>query len=620
MRIETGLFDSMVLQRNGKNVSDAPFSGTCAARGPVTASVLRGKGALKGFAGVRVGVASRGRMRGRLAGLPAGGPYDIELKAGAESLVVRNVLVGDVWLLGGQSNMQGCGWRTGRGIPADPLVRAFGMNDRWTVARDPIHNMWECVDQVHIDLSGGCRPPKPGVDWGVCPGPAFGSEMRRITGVPQGLVACAHGGTSMAQWDPGLRKEGGKSLYGALVRRLGKNGGRVAGMIWYQGCSDANADAARVYTERMKKLVSALRRDCNDANLPVVIVQISRVVGWGPDATAPWNSIQDQQRKLSLAVRNMATVPAVDLALDDPIHISGDSQYVLGRRLAGAMQVLRRGRRAGLPPIALKKAHIETIRGAGVVVAEFGNVAGRLCSGSRPSGFAVVTANGAANHFDIRLDGARALIRTALPADILAGAALHYGHGTDPYCNICDEAGRSLPVFGPVRLGTPRAITPCIRKLGVSVFQPSAGKLADLECPAGPGTPGMTPRVFGEDFCNLHNEIAQRGGRDEVVYFAGRFACSEPMSLSLVLGYDGPVKAWVDGALVHHDPNGTNPATLDKARVPFKAKAGEHGIVVALGTNHGAAWGIFLRLERLGVPKALLQKGPSSYAMPEWLG
>jgi hypothetical protein len=50
------------------------------------------------------------------------------------------------------------------------------------------------------------------------------------------------------------------------------------------------------------------------------------------------------------------------------------------------MDVLIRGRKAGLPPIALKKAGVETVRGLGVAVVEFENVAGRLRSGDRPSG------------------------------------------------------------------------------------------------------------------------------------------------------------------------------------------------------------------------------------------
>ena len=619
MKIESGLFDHMVLQRNRRNASEAAFFGQCAASGVVTATVRRGRKTLRGFAGRKVGMASGGKLGGCLKGLPAGGPYDIELRVGDEKLAIRDVLVGDVWLLGGQSNMQGCGYFSKPRPASDPQVRAFFMDDRWGAAKDPIHNMWECVDQVHVDLSGGVRPQKPAPDWGACPGPSFGNEMCRLTGVPQGLIACSHGGTSMTQWDPLLRKEGGKSLYGAMVRRLRKNGGRAAGLVWYQGEGEANPVDAGVYTGRMKKFAASLRRDSGDSGLPIVIVQIARVIGWGSDAAGPWNSIQDQQGRLPQVIRNLEVVPAIDLPLDDIIHISGAGQQVLGVRLAQAMHVLRAGPKAGLPPIRPRKTTIETEHGMGVAVVEFENVAGKLRSGDRPAGFSVVTGDGSANVFAIQLDGARARIRTHLSRSALAGAVIHYGYGTDPYCNITDEAGRPLPAFGPLRLGAPRAITPFVRQLRVSAFQPADEKLRKLKFPSSLEALRMTTRTFGDNFCNLHPEIAQYGG-DHLVFFAIRFSCKEAMPLALVLGYDGPVKAWVDGREIFCDPAGTNPATDEDAIARFRAGVGGHEAVIALGTNLGLAWGIFLRIERFGLPRKQLLNEPGSHQMPEILG
>lgn len=620
MQLETGLFDHMVLQRTRRNVCCAVFGGRCGANGKVFATVRRGKAVVRKLANVNVGLVARGRLRGLLKGVPTGGPYDIELRVGDVKHVVRDVLVGDVWLLGGQSNMQGCGVFPRPRPARDPLVRAFFMDDRWAVAQDPIHNMWACVDAVHVDLNGG-RPGKPDADFGMCPGPSFGNEMRRRTGVPQGLIACAHGGTSMTQWDPQRRDEGGKSLYGALVRRLRKNGGHVAGMLWYQGESDAGVAAAPLYTTRMRKLIAALRRDAHEKALPVAIVQIARVIAmWWTEPAAAWNSIQEQQRLLPSRMANLTVVPAIDLTLDDGIHISGAGHLVLGRRLAQAMQALRGGRRAGLPPIALQKLTVETERGAAVVVAEFANVAGRLMAGGNPGGFTLVTPQGPLQPFDVVLDGPRARIRTGLPNSDMAVTSLHYGHGTSPCCNIVDATGRSLPVFGPLPVCPPRALTPHIRQLRVSAFQPSAGQLDTLKCPARLDDLQMTPRTFADPFCNLHPEIMQRGGQDEVVFYACRFACAEKMRLMLLLGYDGPVKAWVDGKRLLHDPKGTNPASAEKLAARFQAIAGEHEIIVALGTNHGAAWGVFMRLERLGVTRKQILKGPEHYRLPELLG
>ncbi|MDD5706697.1 MAG: sialate O-acetylesterase [Kiritimatiellae bacterium] len=620
MRITTGLLDHMVLQRNRKNVSEADFSGVCEARGPVKATVRQGKRVVKGFDGVGVGVAARGKISGCLKGLPAGGPYDIELKVAAVKCTVRDVLVGDVWLLGGQSNMQGCGLFPRRPPPVHAQVRAFYMDDRWAPAKDPIHNLWECVDPVHVTLCGG-RPPKPAPDWGVCPGPAFGAEMRRLTGVPQGMLACAHGGTSMSQWDPKLKQEGGKSLYGAMIRRLAKNGHRVAGLVWYQGCSDASAEAAPLYTQRMKNFVAALRRDSRNPTLPVAIVQIARVIGWSPAIAVHWNSIQDQQRRLPSAIKALATVSAVDLPLDDCIHISGEGQQVLGVRLARAMQVLRGDRKAGLPPIELGRVWVETERGLAVVNVEFRNVLGGLCAESRPTGFTLVDDDGANHIIATQVEGRRVRIRSTLTPLTIFNARLFHGYGTDPYCNIHDEGGRALPAFGPVPTGIPRAATPFIRELRVSAAQPSAGKLEALELPATLDGLGMRRRTFRnlpEGFCDMHRELQK--GQDELLYYACRIACPVAMSLAVMVGYDGPVKVWVDGTQLYHDPNGVNPAVPCKGMGRFKASAGEHEIVVALGSNQGAAWGIFLQLERLGLTKRQLIKEPPAYAMPTILG
>jgi hypothetical protein len=107
---------------------------------------------------------------------------------------------------------------------------------------------------------------------------------------------------------------------------------------------------------------------------------------------------------------------------------------------------------------------------------------------------------------------------------------------------------------------------------------------------------------------------------DSLVYYACRFNCPSSMQLALLLGYDGPVKAWLDGREIAHDPDGINPAVSTKCAAPFKAAAGTHELVVALGTNNNAAWGIFLRLERLNVPKRQLLNRPETIAMPEILG
>ena len=619
MQIAQGLVDSMVLQRSRKGVGDTRFAGTCGARGRVLARVTKAGKPVAGFAAREVGRAGKGRFEGTLAGLPPGGPYAVELSivdAGGKAVErakVRDVFVGDVWIAAGQSNMQGCGVVT-RPLPKLDAVRAFYMDDVWRAARDPIHNMWDCVDEVHVALRGGVRPEPPArPNTGVGPAVAFAQEMFRRTRVPQGVLACAHGGTSMAQWNPALGNLGGKSLYGATLRRLAKNGGRVAGVIWYQGESDADGEACAVYTKKMKELVAAFRRDTGDAGLPFALVQISRVVGSNSDADG-WNSIQDQERLLPRTIRGVTTVPAIDLDMDDLIHISGRAhQEQLGPRLAQAMAAVLRLPGAGKPPIELDGVTVKPDPRTGLanLVVRFRNVMGKLDAPGRPSGFALSDPRPVAGIFRTTLRGSSALVETTLAPGQLAGKYFNYGIGIDPHCNVADSAGRSLPAFSRIPLAAGRAMTPFVHVWRRTGLLAAPAKFADIALPAAPTRRFESPR----DFCDLHVEI-EKVREDRVVYFACRINCPEDMLLVACFGYDGPVKLWADGREVFADPQGTNPAIVDRAKVPLDASRGTHDFTAALHTHGGRAWGIYLRFERRGVSKKLLRTAPEQVVLP----
>ena len=632
MEIKTGLFEKMVLQRDRANRSDARITGVCATAGVLTATVTRQGRALPGFKARAIGRAQGEKFQGRLRGLPAGGPYTITLgirpAAGAarEQAAVNDVLVGDVWVLAGQSNMEGIGRLCDAPKP-NPLVRAMYMNDEWDVARDPIHVLSESVDAVH---SGWADPRVPraraaagrpnGV--GVGPGVGFGLEMLRHTGIPQGLLACAHGGTSMEQWDPARKRLGSRSLYGAMLRRFVKSGGKVAGLVWYQGESDAQEKSAGKYTSRMQRLVAAVRRDFQDPRLPWAIVQLAGVYNWQPDRASFWNWIQEQERLLPRRIKNLLTVPAIDLALDDSIHVAGREMARLGRRLAQAMRVLRREKDAGLPPIELRGFRFERDRRHNCchVVVEFKNVAGRLQAAGRPAGFTLTDPAGMeyAYRADLRQD-AVVLRATTLNT----GMVLHYGRGLAPYCNIADAADRSLPVLGPLSFNAPPVRRSMLRDLKtllvgpvpsdafadralVSRPQPAPADIRKLPFPKNLDQLGLKPRRFPGGLWDLHLDLFNCAPRDLLVYFVCRLVCAKPAKINLGVGYDGPVKIWLNGREVFCDHKGTNPAGVDKALVPFDAALGRHTVVFALASNYGRAWGIKFRCLRRAARGAAL--------------
>jgi hypothetical protein len=264
-------------------------------------------------------------------------------------------------------------------------------------------------------------------------------------------------------------------------------------------------------------------------------------------------------------------------------------------------------------PIEFKKVQLRTdpvSKNADVVV-EFANVAGKLRSAGRTLGFSVTEAN-AENHciYDMRLEGNKVILKTCMPANQLSGKSIQYGFGLNPSCNITDESDRSLPVLGPVVVGRPRAITPFVRKVSISGLLPT-GPIEEVQLPK----VQLRPRTFDSDFMILHDELGAIH-EDRLVYFVADLQCAEPMRLAACVGYDGPVKVWVDGREAFVDPNGTNPAIVDKKKIKFDAAAGRHQVVVALNSHGGMAWGIFLRFERLDVSRSMMEKSPDQVVLP----
>jgi len=63
----------------------------------------------------------------------------------------------------------------------------------------------------------------------------------------------------------------------------------------------------------------------------------------------------------------------------------------------------------------------------------------------------------------------------------------------------------------------------------------------------------------------------------------------------LSLGYDGPVRVWLNGKEVFYGP-GTNPAIRDQTKIYTRVKKGSNKLVIAFDTNGGKAWGIFCKI------------------------
>ncbi|OGV71209.1 MAG: hypothetical protein A3K18_23220 [Lentisphaerae bacterium RIFOXYA12_64_32] len=203
------------------------------------------------------------------------------------------------------------------------------------------------------------------------------------------------------------------------------------------------------------------------------------------------------------------------------------------------------------------------------------------------------------------LDQDREAVIHAMMMDPLSAAVCSLGE----LRSMAEELFAAEKEFIPKWCAKPKAvaavggcppITDFVRTCEVSKILPHTA-LAQVAYPTNMKALGMAARTFGGNFCQRHEELDKAGAA--LVYYACRIQCPTAMKLKALLGYDGPVKMWIDGKEVFSDPNGTNPAKPDAAKIAFTATKGEHEVLVALDSNTGNAWGIFLRFERVDISK-----------------
>ena len=462
IQIVSGAADNQVFQRGADNRADIHLAGTCSGGGRIEARVAAAKGVVAGLKWHAAGSAANGNWSATIKGVPVGGPYTIQVRAAgsAEVAAVKDVLVGDLWILAGQSNMQGVG-NLVDAEPPNPQVHSFDMADNWAVAQEPLHVLPGAVDRVHWPRNKDKTPERltgeklaayvANLKKGAGLGLPFAVEMVRRTGVPVGLVPCAHGGTSMDQWSPALKDQGGDSLYGAMLRRFQAVGGRVKGVLWYQGESDSSAKAAPLFQSKFEHLVAAVRADFKQPDLPFYYVQIGRFVNRGGEAG--WNMVQQMQLEAESRIPRTGMVAAVDLDLDDLIHVGTQDLKLLGQRLAKLAATDLFPELKGFGPFQRGPRPVSATYKDGAVRVLFSHVNGRLTSLGRIAGFSIHNAVGEplALIYKARVDPATPsavlLYTNSKPPE---GAVLHYGYGKDPYCNLRDEAGMGAPVFGPM--------------------------------------------------------------------------------------------------------------------------------------------------------------------------
>jgi sialate O-acetylesterase len=138
-------------------------------------------------------VGADGRWRVQLAALPAGGPHRLIVK-GDKTVVLNDILIGDVWLLGGQSNMEWVLAQTDTG----PQEVASPQNAQLRHLRVPHRASVKVEPEI---APAGWVVAEPGrVAEFSAVGYHFAKQMQAVQGVPIGLINTAWGGSMLETW------------------------------------------------------------------------------------------------------------------------------------------------------------------------------------------------------------------------------------------------------------------------------------------------------------------------------------------------------------------------------------------------------------------------------------
>lgn len=365
--------DSMVLQRQ----SEVHLYGTADPNEPLVL-VITGEG--KEGRELKTVCNERGEFSLKFAPPPVGGPYELTLTGKKSKVVIRDVLVGDVWLCAGQSNM---GFPISESDPAEVVVtetpraqlRLLSIPE--TASPQPLDDVAGAVEWVASNRETALE--YSAVAW------HFGSLLQEELEVPIGLIHASWIGTKAEAWismgaltgEPSLElmlesakvlEDGSKrqdhlaSLYNGMISPLGRF--PIKGIVWYQG--EANVGRGQQYGTLLPLLIADWRKHWNSEHLPFLFVQLApfRYKSHSPQALP---ELWDSQLKTYKQVPRTGMVVISDLGNPDDVHPIRKQE--VGRRLGNwALAEVYQGRQ--LLPVESVAPATDASPSAGPLAAE----------------------------------------------------------------------------------------------------------------------------------------------------------------------------------------------------------------------------------------------------------
>lgn len=426
-----GLFtDGAVLQR-GMSV-------------PVWGTANNGEKVTVKFQGQEVSTIARdGRWSVRLDPLRTGGPFTMTI-AGENTIELKNVLVGEVWLCSGQSNM-GMAIKiteNGEKVAAnakDPMLRMYTVTKN--TSRVPLYDVadkWEeCAPNTAPNLSAV--------------GYYFGEKLRKTLKVPVGLIVSSRSASRVESWtststiiaNPEYRKLFSTytrenefwrpcALYNAMISPI--RGYAIKGVAWYQG--ESNVDTAFLYRKQFPDMIAEWRRDWGQGDFPFIFVQIAPFGKYAKDVSA---ELREAQLLASLTVPNTAMAVITDLGDEGDIHPK--KKEPVGARLALAAEAVAYGKKVAYQSPVYKSMQIKGDR----IVLSFDHAEGGLTTkGGELTGFTIAGA-------DRKFVDAKAEIKGSTievwSAEVANPVAVRFGWANYALVNLYNNAGLPSSTF-----------------------------------------------------------------------------------------------------------------------------------------------------------------------------
>lgn len=437
-----------------------------------------------------------GKWSVKLPALSGGGPLALKVQ-GANVVTIQDVLVGEVWLCSGQSNMamavNGCLNKEAELAAAElPQIRMF------TVAR-------KTAEEPQTNCGGNWQVCSPKTVGGFsATAYFFGRELHKTLGVPVGLINSSWGGTpiqgwtslkahqttpelsplveslnkslasfnpeaakqryekQLAAWQESFDKAQDKAERDAVNRRKprlqenprlapGSLGRLYNGMIaplapyairgatWYQG--EANAGNAKLYGLQLRTMITEWRTLWKQGDFPFLFVQLPNYMKAQekPSEMAGWPLIREQfAQTLTLANTGMAVT--IDVGEASDIHPK--NKQAVGKRLANwaLAKVYHEDVEASGPLYKAAKCD-----GANVIVS-FDFVGGGLAAreGQKLKGFAIAGEDKKFVWADAQIVGPTVVVSSP---EVKSPVAVRYAWANNPDCNLLNKAGLPASPF-----------------------------------------------------------------------------------------------------------------------------------------------------------------------------